>query len=260
MIGQKFSKGLIIKVRLALSSWWKGVRNKSNSPKKEKLRQTWTYWILVLTFFAFYAISEFWIVSEVKNESFAENSTVPLTAQSNNVDSVGLKRLPENPEKELPKSFNDILSLLDSIPSSSPLSNKVFTISSTFGIRIHPIDKTKKFHNGIDMAAPRGTPVYATAHGRIRVVGNQPKGLGKFVTIQHAHGYQSIYGHLLEPLVQKGDSVVAHQMIALTGNTGKSTGPHLHYAVLKNRINLDPMPTLNLKYEVLKTRLQQEHP
>jgi murein DD-endopeptidase MepM/ murein hydrolase activator NlpD len=116
-------------------------------------------------------------------------------------------------------------------------------ISSPFGPRIHPIYGIPSFHTGIDIAVPEGTPVRAAAGGVVTFSGWQ-EGFGLLVTIDHGNGYETYYGHLSKLLVSAGQSVSAGDVIALSGNTGLSTGPHLHFEVHYLGTPVDPRPLL----------------
>lgn len=116
-------------------------------------------------------------------------------------------------------------------------------ISSPYGYRIHPIYKTKKFHSGVDMAAPGGTNILAAEGGTvIRATWNG--GYGNCVIIDHGNGVSTLYGHAKKLLVTKGQKVTRGQVIALVGTTGNSTGNHLHFEVLLNGKTTDPMAYL----------------
>ncbi len=108
-----------------------------------------------------------------------------------------------------------------------------------FGMRLHPILKIWRMHNGIDILVDIGTPVYATGGGVVSFVGREG-GYGLTVKIDHGFGYTTLYGHLKRILVRKNQKVVRGQKIALSGNTGLSTGPHLHYEVRHDGIALNP--------------------
>lgn len=116
-------------------------------------------------------------------------------------------------------------------------------ISSPFGPRIHPIYGIPSFHTGIDIAVPEGTAVRAAAGGVVTFSGWQ-EGFGLLVTIDHGNGYETYYGHLSKLLVTAGQSVSAGDVIALSGNTGLSTGPHLHFEVRYLGTPVDPRPLL----------------
>ena len=116
-------------------------------------------------------------------------------------------------------------------------------ISSPFGPRIHPIYGVPSFHTGIDIAVPEGTPVRAAASGTVTFAGWH-EGFGVLVVIDHGNGYESYYGHLSKLLVSEGQRVSAGDVIALSGNTGLSTGPHLHFEVRYLGTPVDPRPLL----------------
>ena len=111
--------------------------------------------------------------------------------------------------------------------------------SESFGMRLHPILKIWKMHNGIDIIANVGTPVKATGKGKVVFVGNKP-GYGLAIEIDHGFGYRTVYGHLSRSKVKEGQLVKRGDIIGKTGNTGLSTGPHLHYEVLHNGENINP--------------------
>ncbi len=113
-------------------------------------------------------------------------------------------------------------------------------ISSPFGWRIHPVLSTERFHGGIDFAVDYGTPVGATAAGVV-IYGDWYGGYGNAIILDHGDGMTSLYAHNNELLVQEGQEVQAGQVIALTGSTGLSTGPHLHFEVRKDGEPVDPM-------------------
>lgn len=117
------------------------------------------------------------------------------------------------------------------------------TISSPFGPRVHPIYGVPSFHTGIDIAVPEGTSVRAAAAGVVTTAG-WDGGFGLLVVIDHGNGYQTYYGHLSKILVGAGERVEAAEVIALSGNTGLSTGPHLHFEVQYNGTSVDPRPLL----------------
>jgi murein DD-endopeptidase MepM/ murein hydrolase activator NlpD len=140
--------------------------------------------------------------------------------------------------------------LLNQIPSSVPLHNGDYYLSSKYGYRKHPISKTVKKHYGIDLAAPKDTPVYATSQGTVTSIEYSEKGYGNKIVIKHRFGFQTLYGHLNKILIDEGQAIDQHQLIGTVGNTGASTGYHLHYEILKNGNRVDPIPSLNLKYNV----------
>lgn len=106
-----------------------------------------------------------------------------------------------------------------------------YTITSPFGMRMHPILGYARMHNGIDMACPQGTPIYATRAGTVTTASYQAGGAGYYVSINHGDGFASIYMHMTRYVVSSGQSVSAGQLIGYVGSTGLSTGPHLHFGI-----------------------------
>lgn len=132
--------------------------------------------------------------------------------------------------------------LYAAIPAIQPISNKqLVAIASGFGIRIHPIYKLRKMHTGIDFAASIGTPIYATADGKVVSVDVKFSGYGKVVEIDHGFGYKTRYAHMHEFAVRSGQNIKRGDLIGYVGNTGLSTAPHLHYEVLINGSQVDPV-------------------
>ena len=130
-------------------------------------------------------------------------------------------------------------------PVISPVKHPV--VSSGFGMRKHPVYKVQKFHTGIDIQKPKGTEVYATGNGIVSRKG-YCSGYGNFIEIQHTGGFRSFYAHLSLTLVNVGDSVNITQQIACVGNTGVSTGSHLHYEIRKEDYFLNPAGWCYLLY------------
>ncbi len=115
-------------------------------------------------------------------------------------------------------------------------------LTSTFGYRTNPFGGgAYEFHNGVDFAAPEGTPVYATASGTVSEMGWNPI-FGLMVLIDHGNGLHTLYGHLSSSYVEKGQQVEQSRLIGAVGSTGRSTGPHLHYTVYRYGVAVDPMP------------------
>ena len=129
-----------------------------------------------------------------------------------------------------------------SAPSSSgwicPL--KSYTLTSPFGMRVHPITVKYKMHNGVDMAAPQGTPIYASRSGKVTAATYQSSA-GYYVSINHGDGFASIYMHMTHYIVSKGQYVNAGQVIGYVGSTGGSTGPHLHFGIAYKGTYVNPM-------------------
>lgn len=123
------------------------------------------------------------------------------------------------------------------LPSIRPIDG---FLTSSFGLRLHPILDVYKVHEGQDIGCGLGTRVYATAEGIVDFAGPAHDGLGNKVEINHGYGYKTIYGHLSKTLVREGKHVKRGDLIALSGNTGLSTAPHLHYEVRVNGVPKDP--------------------
>ena len=119
-------------------------------------------------------------------------------------------------------------------------------LTSGYGYRRHPMGGSRRHHNGMDIAAPYGTRVQAAASGRvIRVSYNG--GLGRYVQIRHADGFETVYGHLSRQLVSVGDIVEQGQTIGREGSTGQSTGPHLHFEIRKDGRALNPQSYVRVR-------------
>jgi murein DD-endopeptidase MepM/ murein hydrolase activator NlpD len=126
-------------------------------------------------------------------------------------------------------------------PSIFPIEGKtVKDISAGYGMFVHPVLNVKRMHEGVDFKVDDGTPVVATGSGKVIWVGTHQDGFGMSLTIQHAAGISTFYAHLSKFAVKEGSEVVRGQLIAYSGNTGLSTGPHLHYGVFKNGKSVDP--------------------
>lgn len=113
-------------------------------------------------------------------------------------------------------------------------------ISSSFGMRRHPILGYSKMHTGVDFAAPTGTPIYAAGDGVVRVAGRRG-GYGNYVQIRHTGEFSTAYAHMSRILVRNGQRVRQGEIIGRVGSTGRSTGPHLHYEIIRNGKKVNPM-------------------
>jgi len=135
------------------------------------------------------------------------------------------------------------VAMLTQIPSGPPVKNA--RTSSGYGERIHPITGIKKFHRGQDFAVNTGTPVYAPADGAVEVIRPSNQGSGNYLKLLHSHGFASSYSHLSKFVVSRGDFVKKGDLIAYSGNTGLSSGPHLHYEIRFVGRALNPKPFLD---------------
>lgn len=173
-----------------------------------------------------------------------------IAKMTNSQLSADLARKVDLLEKEVyvqAKSYEQVIEMtktkeirLENIPAIQPVLNKDLTrVASGYGWRVHPIYHTRKFHQGMDFTAPIGTDVYATGNARVSFVGWK-QGYGNTVMLDHGFGYETLYAHLYKPLVNVGQRVKRGDIIALVGNSGMSTGPHVHYEVHFKGSRVDP--------------------
>ena len=146
------------------------------------------------------------------------------------------------------KSYDEVMNLalnkeklISSMPAIMPISNKSLkSTASGWGFRFHPIYKINQFHYGMDFTASIGTNIYATGDGVIKDLQSIGGGYGKWIMIDHGFGYQTLYAHMSNFNVKKGEKVKRGQIIGYVGNSGTSTGPHVHYEVHKNGKPVNP--------------------
>jgi murein DD-endopeptidase MepM/ murein hydrolase activator NlpD len=147
------------------------------------------------------------------------------------------------------KSYDEIITkalnkeqMLACLPAIQPVANtNLERTSSGFGYRMHPLYKIPQFHSGQDFAAPIGTEIYATADGTVEKVEVASWGYGKNIIIDHGFGFKTLYGHMNGFNVNLGQKVKRGQVIGFVGSTGLSTGPHVHYEVIKNGTKVNPV-------------------
>lgn len=150
--------------------------------------------------------------------------------------------------------------MLSCIPAIMPIKEAdLLQISSYFGYRTDPVYKVTKYHSGMDFAAWPGTPIYSSGDGEVVKLEKNYWGYGNIITIDHGYGYKTQYAHLSGFAVQKGQKVKRGQLIGYVGSSGKATGPHLHYEVLKNDVQVDPLNYFfnDLSPEQYETILEQ---
>jgi murein DD-endopeptidase MepM/ murein hydrolase activator NlpD len=143
----------------------------------------------------------------------------------------------QNSFSTLLKSLKSKRNRLAATPSLRPTEG---WISSNFGYRVSPFTGRREFHKGLDIATRKGTPIIAPADGIVTFSGKKWL-MGNMVTMDHGYGMLTRYGHIHELLKKKGDRVKRGEVIALVGNTGRSTGPHLHYEVRLNGVPVNPI-------------------
>jgi len=178
------------------------------------------------------------------------NRYANLMGASNSELLIDITKKVDNISKQLyiqSKSFDEIIRLakqnedkLKSIPAIQPILNKdLKQTASGYGMRIDPIYNTPKFHAGMDFSATVGSDVFATGNGVIIQTGWQ-QGYGNTIKLKHGYGYETVYAHLSKIRVRNGAKVTRGEIIGEVGNTGKSTGPHLHYEVHYRGKAIDP--------------------
>jgi murein DD-endopeptidase MepM/ murein hydrolase activator NlpD len=176
--------------------------------------------IMIITITSLFTYTMYYSIHQIKN----------LYDINNNLTEVKFK---------LKKEIGELYKIKESIPNTSPIKNNT-NISSYFGIRINPITKRKDFHLGIDIPVKIGTPVFSTADGLV-INTKYDSVYGNKVTIKHNDIYKTIYGHLNNITVKEGEKIKKGYIIGASGNTGRSSGPHLHYEVIKNNNAIDPL-------------------
>ena len=146
------------------------------------------------------------------------------------------------------KSYDELLTLaknqhlmLASIPAIAPITTNESYLSSGFGMRYHPIYKIRTLHTGLDFAARIGTPIHATGGGTVSRASSSYYGYGRQVEIDHGFGFKTKYAHMSEFKVKVGQKVKRGELRGYSGNSGTSSGPHLHYEVHKNRKKVNPI-------------------
>ena len=141
--------------------------------------------------------------------------------------------------------------MLFNIPIISPIHrDAIHRISDLFGIRkCHPVYKIPSFHSGIDFSAKLGTPVLSTANGIVVDVKYSKKGYGNKVIIEHDNNYRTLYAHLSDIHVSIGDTIDVGEELGTVGNSGLSTGPHLHYEIQYNGLAIDPLSLYQIDLE-----------
>ena len=147
-----------------------------------------------------------------------------------------------NKLQETSHLFKDNKNAILYYPTIAPVKTQDFIyVSSPYGMREHPTLKKELFHEGIDISAYVGSKVYSTAQGRVVKIMYSKYGYGNRILIKHAYGFETLYAHLGQIKVKKGQWVRKNQLIGTVGNTGRSTGSHLHYEIRKNGEPRDPL-------------------
>lgn len=175
---------------------------------------------------------------EDKNIPLQKGSQVSTEDLMTEVSDVGRNILSLQSEiDEMYKLNEEKIRFLEATPNHIPVDG---WITSTFGFRKNPVSGAYKMHEGVDIAAPIGTPVYAPADGKV-VLADVQGGYGRKIIIEHGYGVTTVFAHSSSLFVKEGEEVKKGQKIAAVGSTGSSTGPHLHYEVHIDGIPTDPM-------------------
>lgn len=147
-----------------------------------------------------------------------------------------------NSRQEIKDAYTALNNDLAHMPSITPVPSG--RIKSRFGYRTDPFTQKRRFHDGLDLAAARGTEIYAPAAGRVESVRQRyspGQGYGRQIVIDHGNGIKTRYAHLKNCLVKPGETVSRYTLVATVGTSGRSTGPHLHYEVILNGKPVDPL-------------------
>jgi murein DD-endopeptidase MepM/ murein hydrolase activator NlpD len=176
--------------------------------------------------------------AEIRNKNISKAQLIIKLSEG--VDKLKRKLyLESKSQDEIVEMARNKEKMFASIPAIQPIANKqLISLASGYGMRIHPV---RRMHQGIDFSAAIGTPIYATADGQVITVEFSFTGYGNMVEIDHGFGYKTRYAHMHGFAVRKGQRVKRGELIGYVGNTGLSTGPHLHYEVHINGIPKNPV-------------------
>jgi len=183
---------------------------------------------------------------EYRNDSaksvFYENDSVFSSLNNRMIYAAEMLALELKKVRKTSKLFKNDKNAIKYYPNITPINTDDFlNLSSPFGWRKHPVSKEYLFHEGVDISARIGTNVYSTAQGTVIKIIHSKYGYGNRVVIQHGYGFKTIYTHLNVIFVRKGQWVRKNQKIGTVGNSGLSTGAHLHYEIHKNGELRDPL-------------------
>ena len=210
------------------------------------------------------------IHSQAQQQNLQLNKMAHVSASHNYIDIPEHQNNPINNNRQLTQSEQSYYQNLDTLVNSLVLSNQPmntrqqqfsyntngdrngnafirpvnYQINSRYGMRKHPVFGNMKMHTGVDFAAPKGTPIRAAQNGVVVFSGTKG-GYGNAVILQHDQRYSSLYGHASKLLVNTGQVVKQGQVIALVGDTGVATGPHLHFEIFEYGKRINPEPKIN---------------
>ena len=236
---KQFNEGIIIQVG---ENGTKSFLKKS-SLRKKNLKKIINVFILVMfllmigiTGFLFKEYQSFQLYKSKNKEIVALGKKYEEEQKMKAAELKDLKNLSLDNVQNIPEDKKNLM--LNIIPSGSPLLREMF-VTSPFGERVHPITHERKFHHGIDLRVDVGDSVVSTAIGKISFAGVKG-GYGNVVIVDHMYGFQTTYAHLNKIFVKEGEIVGKGKVIAEGGNSGNSTGPHLHYEVRYNGTPIQP--------------------
>ena len=174
-----------------------------------------------------------------------ENSDILISYRSKLYTVSNMAKVQQESFKAIGQRANEWKTEMDHQPMISPVDVK-YRLSDGFRFRdVHPVFGTPKMHYGQDFGTPIGTEVYATGNGTISETGSYSSGYGTYIVIDHGYGLRTTYGHLSRVAVKKGEYVRRGDLIALSGNTGTSSGPHLHYEIAQFGRHKNPIHFFN---------------
>ena len=176
-----------------------------------------------------------------------------ITNRKQEIEKLTEKVYSVNEFQQIANSLQMSIDELSDYPVVFPVKTPI-RITSGFGVRIHPISKKRKRHKGIDIAKTKGTSVHASGNGVVIRKGYD-SGYGIYIEIEHSGNFRSFYAHLSKAIVNVGDAVSITQPIAYVGDTGKTTGSHLHYEVRKNKQFLNPVDWCYCLVGILQNKL-----
>jgi len=175
----------------------------------------------------------------VKYKSYQESELLINTARTLDIISKQLY-VQSTSYDEVVTLIKDKEKMLASIPSLRPVALKYIVAVCSFGMRVQPMLKIYRMHEGVDLCSAEGTPVIAAGDGKVIEI-KYNRGLGNYIKISHGYGYTTVYGHLIKTIAQVGEVVKKGDLIGLVGTTGLSQVNHLHYEVRKNGVPQNPM-------------------
>lgn len=169
----------------------------------------------------------------------ASHEQILSLAEEAHMDFDDIKSFLGTMEKHVTRTLSNAKDVFENTPTLWPTTSKRLT--SSFGYRRDPMTGRAAFHAGVDIAGKIGDPVFAAADGKV-ITASSDNSHGKYIVVQHPKGYKTWYMHLSKIEVKENDEITKGQQIGQLGNTGRSTGPHLHFQIVRNDQTIDPLP------------------